>query len=398
MTRALTWVKNNFYLFGTTAFPGIHKIVLLFVVNTVYSLNATADFISDIFILYLLGYLTVFNWANFILSDMLKLAESQQRTFFGKIFTLSLMVNISLILLVYVFFSWHWLTDFFGFSFLLIAWSYQQLWRHYMIAKVRYRQLFYADFVMLLLTVISILFSNSVGLNLYFVMSVPALVVPMLFDFLPFCFPNLKWNSRIFSRVINYTLINLSTGGVQLIFAPLSHQLLSAEFTRMIGFTNNLGSMALLLPRALAYQYLPALSSNIRMGLLHFQSVYVEFSRKINLLVFAMLILGIVFVPVLFFMIGESSIMVVLIGLVVYVNLLLGQLSVPASNVLVVQSQSGRLLRINIISFFVIIGQICCLLLLDIESSSKMLAMLAFSILVGLMRYIYLVMYLKRTL
>jgi hypothetical protein len=85
MIKLFEWVKNNFYLFGTTAFPGVHKIVLLFVVNAVFSLEITADFINDIFILYLLGYYTVFNWSNFILVDMMKLPKEKHQVFFGKI-------------------------------------------------------------------------------------------------------------------------------------------------------------------------------------------------------------------------------------------------------------------------------------------------------------------------
>ena len=398
MIKLFEWVKNNFYLFGTTAFPGVHKIVLLFVVNLVFSLEITADFINDIFILYLLGYLTVFNWANFILSDMMKLHVKRRRVFFGKISVFSLVINLPLLLLVFGLFHWRLLTDCIGFSVLLISWSYQQLWRHYMIANHNYCKLFYADLAVLFFAIVSIWLTHKIDGNVYLLMSFPTIIVPIFFEKLPFILPDFKWNRRIFRRLLNYTLINLSTGGIQLIFAPLSHQLLSADFTRVIGFANNIAAMVLLIPRAMAYRYLPALSANFRSSDEKFQRIYNEFGRKVNIAVVGMVIFGFILLSIALVLFDKSAYLLMAFGLVVYVNLLVGQLAIPSSNVLLVRSQSGRLLQINIFSFVLIIMQMILVLLSNMDSVLKMLIILSFSIMVGLLRYIYLLIYMKRTL
>lgn len=267
-----------------------------------------------------------------------------------------------------------------------------------MIATDNYRKLFYADLGVLFFTIVSIWLTHKIDGNVYLLMSFPTIFVPVFFEKLPFILPDFKWNPRIFKRLLNYTLINLSTGGIQLIFAPLSHQLMSADFTRVIGFANNIAAMVLLIPRAMAYQYLPALSANFRSSGEKFQRIYKEFSRKINLAVFSMVIFGFILVPIAFVLLDKMTYLLMAFGLVVYFNLLVGQLAIPSSNVMVVRSQSGRLLQINIFSFILIIMQMSWVLLSDLDSVMKMLIILSFSIVVGLLRYIYLLMYLKRTL
>jgi hypothetical protein len=390
MIKLFEWVKNNFYLFGTTAFPGVHKIVLLFVVNAFFSLEITADFINDIFILYLLGYLTVFNWANFILSDMMKLPKMRQRMFFGKISALSFMVNLPLILLVLGLFHWHLLTDFVGFSILMISWSYQQLWRHYMIATKNYRKLFYTDSGVLFFTLISIWLTHKMGGNVYLMMSFPTIIVPMFFDRLPYFLPDLKWNSRIFKRVLNYTLINLSTGGIQLIFAPLSHQLLSADFTRVIGFVNNIAAMVLLIPRALAYNYMPKLAQCIRVNKSEFMNQFINYETKLFRLLLLLLIFGFfTFFISLYFKFG-FNILISAIAFCTYLNLLSSQLSLPVSNALVVKSESFILMKYNIVYFFITVVTLYVNLMSEILPEMIMLVMLCSAILYNTARYFFL--------
>ncbi len=392
----VTLIKKNFFLIGVTAFPGLHKLALLFVVNQVDSVDGTADFISDIFILYFLGYYTVFNWSNFILADMIKLPEQSHVSFFGKIAGLSLIYNVPVLIVLFILFRLEWLTDFFGFALFILTWSYHQLWRHFFIAKKLYNLLFFTDVVVLILSLISIIVGHEYGVNRYFIMSIPVLIVPILFKYLPPILARKKMSIRVFKKAMNYTLINMSTGGIQLIFAPLSHQLLMAELTRIIGFTTNFASVVLLIPRALSFQFIPQLSDRLRRNKKQCADLFLLFSQKINQSILAMLVVGILtgfFIWITWF---ELPFEMIILSFMVYINLLLGQLAAPSSNVLVVLSQSSYLLKVNVVSFIIVVLQIFLMLSAHLDPLVKMYIIIGFNVLVGVLRFLWLRSYVSR--
>lgn len=396
--RIIDVIRRNFFLLGVTAFPGFHKLVVLFAVNQVDSVYETADFINDTFILYLLGYYTVFNWSNFILADMMKLPKAKHDVFFGRIAGLSLFTNIPIFIVLYVLFQLGWISDLYGFGFLLITWSYHQLWRHYFIARKGYQNLFISDFIVLVFTVLVIVVSSKCQLNRYAMMSIPVVLVPIFFKILKPVIVRKRLNLRVLRRAMNYTLINLSTGGVQLIFAPLSHQLLSAELTRIIGFTTNIASVALLIPRALSFQFIPLLSEKLRQSKRAFSELFLLFSRKNNQSILLMLLLGFAIGLYTWLVAKQVPLEMLVLSFAVFMNLLFGQFAAPPSNVLVVKSQSDYLLIANVVSFVVVVMEMLLILSTDMDPMNKMFSMIGFNICIGLIRYVYLLSLVRRML
>lgn len=398
MIKLFEWVKNNFYLFGTTAFPGVHKIVLLFVINAVFSLEITADFINDIFILYLLGYYTVFNWSNFILVDMMKLTKEKHQVFFGKILGLSFWSNLPLIIALFAIYKLGWISDFYGFSFLVITWSYHQLWRHYLISKKRFRNLFFSDTIILTFSILLIILASKLDWNIYFLLSFPVLVIPLCMENLLPVFEYGRFNSRVYKRAMNYTLINLTIGGIQLIFAPISHHLLSAEMTRSIGFTSNLANVALLFPRALSFQFIPQLSGKVRQGREEFKKMFFYFLKKNNQVIVAMFILGLVTGITFWVTFFNFPPQIIGLSLVVFVNVLIGQLAGPSSNALVVKAKSDELLTVNLFSFCVVIIQMVLVVNSNLDGVFKMFFLLIFNMFIGVLRHWYLLKRVRKIL
>lgn len=395
LNRLAQFLKQNFFLVGTTAFPGLHKLLVLFVVNEYNGLSQTADFINDIFVLYILGYITVFNWANFILSDMMKITNASQSVFFGKIYGLSLVTTIPLLIVLCFFISNDWIVNDFGFFVLLLFWSYHQLWRHFLIAKGWYQKLFIADSLLLIVTLALIVIASHFKGDLFLFMCIPLFVIPLMFHALFPVFTFHRFGKRIWSRALNYTLINLSTGGIQLIFAPLSHHLLAPSYTRIIGFTNNLASIALLIPRAMAYSYIPKLSTHLRQGWRTFINTYQRFLQVNNIVVVCLLIMG-VLVGVVMMALPQYPLTFAVITILVFSNLLIGQLSVPSSNVLVVSSQSSLLLKVNWVAFVMMLLSMFLIIPLEIEGLVKMMVLLSVNVIIGFIRYLYLVNIFKR--
>ena len=395
LNRLALFLKQNFFLVGTTAFPGLHKLTVLFFVNEYNELTFTADFVNDIFVLYILGYVTVFNWANFILSDMMKISKIKQVNFFGKIYGLSLITTIPLLFGLLFFLSNEWIVNDLGFVALLMFWSYHQLWRHFLIAKGRYQKLFFADFLILIVTIILIAMASHFQWDLFLCMCIPLFLVPIMFYPLFPVFTFQRFGKRIWTRALNYTLINLSTGGIQLIFAPLSHHLLAPAFTRLIGFTNNLASIALLIPRAMAYSYIPKLSIQLRQGWSTFLNTYQRFLHVNNIVVVSLLMMG-VLVGVVMMVLSQYPLTFAMITILVFSNLLIGQLSVPSSNVLVVSAQSLLLLKVNWVAFVVMMLFMFLIIPLEIDGLVKMMVLLSVNVIVGFIRYLYLVKIFKR--
>ncbi len=395
LIRITLFLKQNFFLIGTTAFPGLHKLTVLFFVNEYNELSITADFINDIFVLYILGYVTVFNWANFILSDMMKISKIKQINFFGKIYGLSLITTLPLLIGLIYFRSNEWIVNDLGFVTLLLFWSYHQLWRHFLIARGRYQKLFFADLLILVMTITLIAVASHFRWDLFLSMCIPLILIPVIFYPLLPVFTNQRFGKRIWKRALNYTLINLSTGGIQLIFAPLSHHLLAPAYTRLIGFTNNLASIALLIPRAMAYSYIPKLSTHLRQGWRTFINTYQRFLQVNNIVVVCLLIMG-VLVGVVMMALPQYPLTFAVITILVFSNLLIGQLSVPSSNVLVVSSQSSLLLKVNWVAFVMMLLSMFLIIPLEIEGLVKMMVLLSVNVIIGFIRYLYLVNIFKR--
>jgi hypothetical protein len=395
LNRLAQFLKQNFFLVGTTAFPGLHKLLVLFVVNECNGLSLTADFINDIFVLYILGYITVFNWANFILTDMMKITKASQSVFFGKIYGLSLVTTITLIIVLCFFMSNDWIVNDFGFFVLLLFWSYHQLWRHFLIARGRYQKLFFSDSFILIVTISLIAVASHFHWDLFLSMCIPLFLLPILFYPLFPIFNFQRFGKRIWTRALNYTLINLSTGGIQLIFAPLSHHLLSPSFTRIIGFTNNLASIVQLVPRSMTFSFIPKLSAHLRYSRSDFLLTYHKFLRVNNQVVISMFVLGGLGALVIGNL-PQYSMSIGLFAFLVFSNLLIGQLSVPSSNVLVVSSQSALLLKVNWVAFIVMMLFMFLIIPLERDGLMKMMVLLSVSIIIGFMRYLYLVNIFKR--
>lgn len=352
---------KNFYLLGITAFPGIHKLITLLLITYLFDFKITGYYINDIFIIYIFGFFTVFNWATFILAEMPKLPIKRQSLFFAKIYWLSLTATLLLGILSFILYRFGLIINQAGFIILLVAWSYYQLWRHYFLGQKRYEILFFSDLIIFLGTLLCIYLSFIFKGDILIYQSFPLIIIPLLFNqfienspafFYEFrAFKNI--DIRVYKRAFNFTLINLSTGGVQLFLAPLSYQLLSAEVAAIVGLTNNFGAIAILIPRALSYNILPELPKFFRISTAQFIEEIDQFQKRINWVVISLSVLGALIQYIWLKNVGDNSNAIILLSILIYINLLTSQLALPYSNGLLISGNDSSLLKINITSLII---------------------------------------------
>lgn len=364
-------LSENFYLVGTTTFPGFHKLITLLFISFLFDKTEIGDYVNDTFIIYIFGYLTVFNWANFILMEMIKQPSNRQPLFFGKISWMSFSILVPILGIIFFLFKFKIITDFYGTAVFLFTWSFHQLWRHYFIARKCFKSLFYSDVFIMLFTLGAIYISKKVELNTLFAQSLPMVMVPAIYKLIHINSPDFyiefrslsKINWSIYKRALNYSLINLSTGGIQLLIAPLSYQLLNSEFTAIIGIVNNLASVGLIIPRAISYSYIPNLAKVFRSSFEKFLALIALFQKNINKSILYLILASVLVMPFCLIFNEKMPINAIILSGCVYVNLITSQLSIPWSNALIVMSKNMYLLKVNLLSFF---SYICILFILYI--------------------------------
>ena len=352
---------NTLYLFATTAFPGFHKLVLLLLIKLFFSTTALSEFINDSFIIYILGFLTIFNWSNFVLTDMPKLSAKKQPKFFGKIVLGSLPVLLGCVLLLVLLHQFSIIVHLYSALMYLILWSFYQLWRYYFIALKLYKTLFYSDALYTLFTLFALYSSYAFGYNIMLLQGLVSIIVPVGVMFFNINQPKyffelghvLKFDLKFYTKSLTYSVINLSTGGIQLFFAPLSYQLLDAHSTSIVGIASNVATVVLLVPRTFAYSYISKFVVSYRSNRDQLKVQFQKFIKEIYLFIFislfVIILLGVGYTTLY----KTESDYFLMLFVIIIANQLISQLALPASNLLVVVNESKYLLKVNLINFVV---------------------------------------------
>lgn len=349
--------KENFFLVSNTAFPGFHKLLILLVVTILFTPSQVSTFVNDTFIVFILGFLTVFNWSSFTLIDLLKFPEEKRPQFFEKIVTSSLVFQLLLIPIVIFLHSMSIVSDLAGTCVFLCCWSIHQLWRYYYLAILKYDFLFISDLVFTITTILAVLVCYYLQLNLMICLSVGTIITPLLFSIRKtepsiFVLRNFKVKAKrqVITRSLNYSIINLSTGGIQLLFAPLSYQLLDPQSTTIVGLASNIAAVSLLLPRSMSFKFNPLLVKHFNdYSILN--DTFKRFRKQLNKLIFVLLVVSLTIGGcILLFDQFMSSRTILLFGIIL-INQLASQFALPASNLLMVIKYHTYLRNTNLLTF-----------------------------------------------
>lgn len=354
-------VFNTIYLYTTTAFPGFHKLLLLVLIKYFFITTDLSEFINDAFIIYILGYLTIFNWSNFILTDMPKLSAKKQPLFFGKIILGSLPFLLFSALILVLLKQFSIVVNLYAALSYLVLWSFYQLWRYYFIALKLYKTLFYSDIIYTLLTLVALYISFAYEFNIMLMQGLVSIAVPIGVLLIKTNQPAyffelshlLKFDPKFYVKSLTYSVINLSTGGIQLFFAPLSYQLLDSQSTSIVGLSSNIATVFLLIPRTFAYRYISLFVTSYRNNREALKIQFKKFVKEIYLFIFITLA-GVILIGIGYTAFFEKqSNYFLLLFVIIIANQLISQLALPASNLLVVVNESKYLLKINLINFMV---------------------------------------------
>jgi len=386
---------TNFFLLLSTCYPGGARLVTLTLVKLNNENSLVSAFVNDVFIVYIFTFFTSINWSVFILTDKSDNTLVHKGGLLIKILLNSFLSICILTPIVLGLFYFGIIQSFWCFLLYLLSWSFYNLVRVYLInSKLTFEVCIIDTIVLALIVLASFKFKAS----LEYILCSHSLIYLISFVFVLFrkrgfindsvaYFINNTFKTS-YIRSANYGIINMFSGGIDLMLAPISYQLFSSGMTAFIGFLNNVGSILVLLPRSLSYLYLPEFSKGFHDNdISHLQSVYAIFRQKIKLnMAFSIgcILILLIFAGYLrkFFPQFDLTIANSIIVIVYFLNILVAQMSLPASNIVITFQKERYLFIANMMYFFGFC--ISSFFIVKIKGSAALLFTLLILSLVGL--------------
>lgn len=247
-----------------TGMPGAYKVLIFFLIQHFYSIEALGNIASWQSTAQIIGYFTAIGWASLVLVRVAKADTLKDRVeAFNRLFQMSL---ITLSICCFCIFSIGVLFDKTNESIQIIywtiAWTFYQMPRHYLIALRAYRKAVALDASVIILSTIAILISPVGAASLWLTLSMLAA------GFVTFILIQHKSNSRKFywnyeTKGLEFGLVNFLGGGVSLSLIPLAAILESEAFVGVLSIFISTMGIALLIPRAISIHQLPKLSKMV---------------------------------------------------------------------------------------------------------------------------------------
>ncbi|WP_447746946.1 hypothetical protein [Pseudomonas nicosulfuronedens] len=338
-----------------TGMPGAYKILIFFLLQKKFGLDALGEIASWISTAQILGFFTAIGWGSLILIRVPKLdCEEEKKAEFFKLFIMSITtLTIACTATISIGIIGKQITTAINITLWLVAWSIYQTPRHYLIAEKRYRAAILLDTLVIIISIISLASNNlnEISLLLSIAMTAPGLI--LLHTIRP---KKLKpCLIRFEKKGLEFGLINLLSGGISLSLIPLANHFEGKEFSGCISLFVSTAAIAALIPRAIALSSLSTISRHIKSPK-NIQKTIQDAQKSIlnsNILT----IIGMTIFSALFMINGQhQSISPVILAasfLLILTQNLANQKSLIASNILMALEDSKKSLKANGISFLV---------------------------------------------
>lgn len=356
---------NRIIILIATSLPGVQKMLILSFVGLFYGTMTLGTFVNDTFIVYMAVIFTSLNWSGVLLVDLNRYPQNLHTKLFGKIISYS--IFYVLLATPFFFLLWHYnlIVDLYGSLFFLLSFSLYQVWRHYCLAQHKYREIVIQDILIVFLSLLLVWINTFLSLSVVGLLALPFL--SPIFHFIHInrgivifstSFYRNKLNLNMHKRALQRAISNFSTGSLPLLIAPLSYNLLSNEYTAVIGFFSNIATSMILLPRAISFHKLPYLSKQYN----NKQVFTLEFRKyeKSILLVLVALFLVMTFLYSIFSQVNKKfpiypSFNLPYLAWICYLMMataVISQIMLPMSNKLMILRREDLLLKINAFTFF----------------------------------------------
>lgn len=391
-----------------TGIPGLQKILTLSFIGIFYGLETVGLYVNDTFIIQIVCMFSSLNWCTILLVDINKYPSRLRTKFYSKITFYCLVYSFIAVLLIFILHQLTLIVDFWGSAVYLVLFGVYQLWRHYCISQYKYSYSIFLDLVVMVFSFFMAIGGGIYGFSPVLMMAI-GFVIPILVFYindkppilLSISFFTGKINRTFQKRSWQIAVANFSTGSIPLFIAPLSYNVLSSEYTAIIGLFNNIANIILLVPRAISLNMVPKISLDYRNKTV--MTTYKKFRKTIYLFLSISFIVIVVFFVALYALRNVEILSplfeqkgLYLICFLMLLATLASQTVLPISNLLMVLRREAFLLRANIISILIFVVSFLLTFFYFKETIATLFSYQVLMILVSFFRLYLLTFNLKR--
>jgi hypothetical protein len=338
---------------AATGMPGAYKVFIFYLVQELYGLPLLGDIASWQSVAQIFGFFTAIGWCSLIMVRVAKAQKKQERVaIFNRLMLMGLMTLgcfCTLILMTGVIVDKN--IQSFQIALWLCAWTVYQLPRHHLIAQKKYRQALILDMAIIISSSIFLLRAKEdfISMSLAGCMLGCGTLAMLAIQRRK---GSQKMQLGYDTKGLEYGMINLLSGGIALCIVPIAANLAGNELAGAISLFIAISGVALLLPRALSLNRLPEIAQSAS-NPQKLQSMTTCMQRQISLsnLVTTLFCIIAAILVTWHFRLQLNSTQTVAILFLITLQGTAGTQSLVYANLLMAKEISGKVLKVNLISF-----------------------------------------------
>lgn len=344
---------EKFEALAATGMPGAYKVFIFYLIQQLYGLPLLGDIASWQSVAQIFGFFTAIGWCSLIMVRVAKAQKKQDRVaIFNRLMLMGLMTLgflCTLILITGVIIDKKMQS--LQIALWLCAWTVYQLPRHHLIAQKKYRQAMALDIAIIISSTMILLWMEESFISVSLagcMLAGGALAILSI--------QRIKGGQKIQLgydiKGLEYGLINLLSGGIALCIVPLAANLAGKELAGAISLFIAISGVALLLPRAISLNRLPEIAQSAS-NPKKLQSMTIDMQRQISVsnLVTTLLCIIAAILVAWHFRLQINSAQTAVILLLITLQGAVGTQSLVYANLLMAKEISGKILKVNLISF-----------------------------------------------
>lgn len=271
--RLLAGLLERGFVLAATAFPGLQRILQLALVQHFAGAEQLGRFASDVAIINLIGLFTAIGASALLMTRVPALRGARQSQLLLGVAARAAGATLLGALVLGGLGAAGLVFDAPQSIVLLAGWSGYQLYRHFLLARQRYRRIVLLE--SLLIVAMAAIMALPIGAPAtlaYLSFGLPSLALTLLM--LAVAARDLgragyRWlvpQRRVLATSAEFALINLISGGMQMMLVPLCVQLAGPRYGGLLGLLASGLNVLVLFPRALSLNNLPLLARAVQAG------------------------------------------------------------------------------------------------------------------------------------
>ena len=341
---------RHFFILLSTGGPGLQRLIVFLAIERLYGAQILGQFTINYSYVQLLSYFTAIGWSGLILTRIPKIeSDCDRRTYLSSVLNVSFLYFVIFSSILYfIMLDQEGAEYLYSLSF-LASWMVYQIFRHYYISLSAHERIVLADMV----SVFSLLAAMSLHLH-----PLLSLTIGFSISSIILAYGKLRFTTKLLSLNDQGLSLSISLSnflsGLPFYALPIVLGFVSGTSTAaIVGYVMAFIAILDLVPRALAFYFLPKISANINNSLaLTYtrRQIYINSGFSLLSLIFVFTILEIIK------MLDPEGILGTDGAEMIYILLLLATfiatLSLPFNNYLLALEKTKTILCISLSSTF----------------------------------------------